>query len=638
MALDLEQGVSSVKDQVTRNKKYKSFKEDVVKLKKKAGSSLEENKNKTTTTLNNAKKNQQKLKRQIKTQLDNLLDISILSNNQGGSVAKYLKKLFVRSLDDIKTKVFELLTNDILTTIGCSADQVYNPGQTIYIRLQSIDLQKLLIQEPTSDVGKLLYEQKDVSYNNYPFSMNKEIYQRTQNLNQPFSDPSVANTSYKGISGQDLFDMTYVETYTDPITLQVVQGNFLRIDMKQRTTSQKVSEFLIDYYKSIEVFDKKSIFANLMNQLTGAVSIEKGDGNKDLEIFEKVLIIIQRLLGMCQDNTKEIDIGGTAKLSSSDNLDDSFFEFTEIDLRSIDIKINNIKNGVVEFEDCDLVKLPVDNTSILDAINNLNFIEGGNNNNTIDNATNITDVLTDNPDWLPIKINVDFSFLKEFPKAIVMSLLSPKVVLPIMIVTKALGQNTTDEISSFEDFIKRLKTFFMKIVSSINVIFVKIIFDVIVKDIKNLIRSIASDILEEKAKKVYDVILSLTKLLVNLVSIFSFKECKNVIDELLKLLNLATKGVNNQIPLPLLLSTRLLSGYSSTRAFLNVIDEFEKLGLPTGPGPDGSPNMMLAAVKAILDGQDKEESQNGQVQVAAGPFSITPIGLTVPSVAYGKKL
>lgn len=638
MALDLEQGVSSVKDQVTRNKKYKSFKEDVVKLKKKAGSSLEENKNKTTTTLNNAKKNQQKSKRQIKTQLDNLLDISILSNNQGGSVAKYLKKLFVRSLDDIKTKVFELLTDDILTTIGCSADQVYNPGQTIYIRLQSIDLQKLLIQDPTSDVGKLLYEQKDVSYNNYPFSMNKEIYQRTQNLNQPFSDPSVANTSYKGISGQDLFDMTYVETYTDPITLQVVQGNFLRIDMKQRTTSQKVSEFLIDYYKSIEVFDKKSIFANLMNQLTGAVSIEKGDGNKDLEIFEKVLIIIQRLLGLCQDNTKEIDIGGTSKLSSSDNLDDSFFEFTEIDLRSIDIKINNIKNGVVEFEDCDLVKLPVDNTSILDAINNLNFIEGGNNNNTIDNATNITDVLTDNPDWLPIKINVDFSFLKEFPKAIVMSLLSPKVVLPIMVVTKALGQNTTDEISSFEDFIKRLKTFFMKIVSSINVIFVKIIFDVIVKDIKNLIRSIASDILEEKAKKVYDIILSLTKLLVNLVSIFNFKECKNVIDELLKLLNLATKGVNNQIPLPLLLSTRLLSGYSSTRAFLNVIDEFEKLGLPTGPGPDGSPNMMLAAVKAILDGQDKEESQNGQVQVAAGPFSITPIGLTVPSVAYGKKL
>jgi hypothetical protein len=137
----------------------------------------------------------------------------------------------------------------------------------------------------------------------------------------------------------------------------------------------------------------------------------------------------------------------------------------------------------------------------------------------------------------------------------------------------------------------------------------------------------------------YDMILSLTKLLMNIISIFtSFKECRNVIDELLRLLELATKGVNNVIPLPLLMTSKLLSGYSSTRAFLNVIDEFEKYGLPTGPGPDGSPNMMLAAMKAMLDGQDKEESQNGQVQIAAGPFSITPIGLTVPAVAHGKKL
>jgi hypothetical protein len=207
-----------------------------------------------------------------------------------------------------------------------------------------------------------------------------------------------------------------------------------------------------------------------------------------------------------------------------------------------------------------------------------------------------------------------------------------------MIVTKALGQTASDEINNFEDFIKKFKKFFLDIVQNIDSLFIKLIFDSITRDIKNLIKTISSDILEEKAKKIYDVILSLTKLIVNIVSIFNFKECKNVIDELLRLLELATKGVNNQVPLPLLLSTKLLSGYSSTRAFLNVIDEFEKLGLPTGPGPDGSPNMMLAAVKAILDGQDKEESQNGQVQIAAGPFSITPIGLTVPSVAYGKKL
>ena len=634
--VDYDQGVSSVKDQVSRNKKYKTFKDDVKKLKKKAGSSFEKSAAKVSTSLNNAKKNQKKSQRNVKTQLDNLLDINVLSSDKGGPVAKYLKKLFVKAIGELKTQLFELLTKDLVKSLGCTIDQTYNPGQTLYIRVQSIDLQKILLQDPASDVGKIIYEQKDLTYVTYPFSMNKALYSRLQNLNQPFSNPAVANTSYKGISGQDLFDITYVETYVQ--NNQTIQVNFFKIDLKQRATGHKIVEFLIDYYKSIDIIDFKGIFANLMNLLTGAISIQKGDGIGDLTILEKALIIIQRLLGICPDNTKEINVGGTAKVSPADNVDNSYFEFTEIDLREIEIKINNIKQGVVEFENCDLVKLPVDNTSIIDAINNLNFIEDSNNNDTIENAANITDILTDNPDWFPIKIDIDFSFLKEFPKAIIMALLTPKILLPIMIVVKSLGQLTVDTINSFEDFIKQFKAFFMEIVANINEIFVKILFNAIVKDIKNLIRSITLDILDERAKKIYDVILSLTKLIINLISIFKFKECKSVIDELLKLLELATKGVNNQIPLPLLLSSKLLSGYSSTRAFLNVIDEFEKLGLPTGPGPDGSPNMMLAAVKAILDGQDKEESQNGQVQVAAGPFSITPIGLTVPSVAYGKKL
>ena len=101
---------------------------------------------------------------------------------------------------------------------------------------------------------------------------------------------------------------------------------------------------------------------------------------------------------------------------------------------------------------------------------------------------------------------------------------------------------------------------------------------------------------------------------------------------------MASKGFGNQVPLPLLLSSRFLSGFSSSRAYLNVIGEFEKLGLPTGPMPDGSPNLMLASIKALIDGIDKEEAQNGQVQVAVDFLSITPIGQTIPKVVYGKKI
>jgi hypothetical protein len=52
--------------------------------------------------------------------------------------------------------------------------------------------------------------------------------------------------------------------------------------------------------------------------------------------------------------------------------------------------------------------------------------------------------------------------------------------------------------------------------------------------------------------------------------------------------------------------------------------------------PDGSPNLMLASIKATLDGADKENSSNGKLQVAVLPLSITPIGQTTPMVCYGK--
>jgi hypothetical protein len=56
------------------------------------------------------------------------------------------------------------------------------------------------------------------------------------------------------------------------------------------------------------------------------------------------------------DNKTEIDVSGVAKVAELDGVDDSFFEFTEIDLRNIDLTVNNIKNGVVEYENCDNIK------------------------------------------------------------------------------------------------------------------------------------------------------------------------------------------------------------------------------------------------------------------------------------------
>jgi hypothetical protein len=466
--------------------------------------------------------------------------------------------------------------------------------------------------------------------------MNKELYNRIQNINQPFSVPA-SGQSYKGTSGQELFDISYVESYVDPTTLQTIQGNFFKVDLKNRITTNKISEFLKDYFTTIKLFDETNFFANLMNQLTGAVSIKKGDGNADLDDLQKILLIIQRILGLCFDNNKEIDVSGIAKLSENDNVDESFFEFTDIDLRFIDSRVSDIKLGIVEFEECETVKLPVDSDSITDALNNLIFVDGKNNSNSINDAANLTDVLTKNPGWFPLEINIDLSFLKEFPKAMVSTVLSPKVVLPLMITTKSLGQSLDLKVSSFMDFAKNLKSFFIKFASKVGELFVKILFDIIKKDILSLVQLVSLDVSRNLNNRKLNIILTLTELLVSIAKLIKdFRECKSVIDDLLNVLNIASKGFNGNIPLPLLLTSRLLSGYSSERAFLNVIANFEELGLPTGTMPDGSPNLMLASMKALLDGSDEENAANGKSQIAINPLSITPIGLTTPIVCFGK--
>ena len=63
-----------------------------------------------------------------------------------------------------------------------------------------------------------------------------------------------------------------------------------------------------------------------MEALTGAISMKVNTGadtTRDQTTFERIL---QRILGLCFDTTKEIDVSGIAKLSV-DLIDESFFEY-----------------------------------------------------------------------------------------------------------------------------------------------------------------------------------------------------------------------------------------------------------------------------------------------------------------------
>jgi len=639
MALDETEGIEDVKSKIKSYQSYTNLNEKYNSVTKRAGDSFEESKPDVTTQLSQLKEQKEAFQRQIKSQFEDLLDISKLTGGKGANTSKYLKKTFIKVYNKIKPEIDNILVSEIINTLGCDQQQTYTVGQTFYIKLKSIDFKGSLKLDPNSKVGKTIYEKLPIQIQSKPFSMNRELYERIQS-GQPYSVDN--GQLYLGVSGQPLFDIQYFDV--NPIT--GVGGGWFGVTLQSRANNlNKVVEFISDYYKSISLVDFVSIMASIMDSLSGAISIEADYGiqqNKDSTTFS---LYIQRILGLCFDNAREINVSGISKLADLDNINESFFELTDIDLRNIDKKVSNLQNGVMEFEDCDNVKLPVNSGQIVDALNDMQFIESI---TDLENAAdNLTNELSNNPAWggfqfdASIQASIELNFIKLFCDGIIRGILTPKILLPLIVMLKAISTAgidfVTDTIQTYKDFCVKFKRLIINLVSKIGALFVRELFEIIKKDLFNLIQSIIKDLQKEKVAKQYVIILKLTQLLIVVAQfIQDWRRCKSVIDELLKLLTIVTTGTS--IPSPLLALSSLLDGYSSTRAFIGTIEELQKMGIPTGDLPDGSPNLELLSKLGQMKAQDKEESENGKVQVFSSTGSWLPNGTTVAVQSYGKKL
>lgn len=640
MAVDINNELKKATQKTNVYKTYKEYKQGYDKLKKKAGDSQEPANKAISQPLDKFVKWRKKHTKNTKTLTDELIKQLKEIKGAGLETDTVIKRIFVNSLKKVKPEIKKILIDETQKALACSNLQSYQFNTTYYIPVKSVDLFGSLELSPDERIGKLFYEVSATTYNQYPYSMNRQLYDRIQNMNQPYS--AVAGNNYLGTSQQNLFDISYVDSYVDPITTQTIQGSFFKVELKPRVTFPLVDEFLNDYFSTIDILDYKTFFTNLVDYVTGAISFGRGDGKLKLSSIQKTLIIMQRILGLCSDNNEEIEVGGTSKVSEVDNIDESFYEFNDIDLRYIDQITSNIKLGVVEFEDCDNVLVPMNLDAVLTALDDLQFYEDTSDVNEINDALGIIyPVVDEDPTY---KLSVDSGFFEQFVKAVMNTVLSPKTILPIMIAGGMVNQPIWKQISNIEDFQKIFKNFFNGVLTKISAIFTKAVFNELKKEVKILVKLILGDIVDEKQKKKYLMILSIVAILPALVQIVKdFSNCRSVLDELLQLLNIGVRKKLNAIdaaggdlPLPLLLSAKFLDGYSPTRSFLNTVENLEQLGIPTGPMPDGSPNEFLAAVKAMIDGNSKEIAENGKVAIGVGALTITPAGITIPKDAYGK--
>jgi hypothetical protein len=244
--------------------------------------------------------------------------------------------------------------------------------------------------------------------------------------------------------------------------------------------------------------------------------------------------------------------------------------------------------------------------------------------------------------------------IKQIPLAVAASVLTPKVLLPLYtllsvvqsgatytynqavtsantVVTSAntsfdtignagasIGQAGSNIVTSGTEFLKKYKKFAIEVVSKINEEFLRTLYEVLKKDILNLISLIINDISKSQRLKKYAIILKLVAITLFVSQLIDdYRRCKSLMSNILYLLNLiGGVGRGTGIPIPLLLAAQFLQGYSPERATINAIEGLQKLGIPTGTMPDGSPNLMLLYNLVTNKAVDKENAENGKTEIA----------------------
>jgi len=640
MGFDIENDYKNAKNTINALKTFTEANSSYKKITEDKGDGAEDAIKNTKEQLNNAKKNVKRWAKKIKNTLDNLLDINNILAGKGNNSLRYIKNTFVKVLKFIEPILQEILLEEAINAVGCDLDQTYDE-RDIYIKVSSLDITGLLKLDPLTDPGNCLYEKKEIDVQTPKFSMNRELYNRIQNTN-PFSQ-EYGGRFYKGASGQDLFDIQFVQTNNFGVT-----GPWYKITLKNRIDGpNRIKQFLIDYYQSISIIDFSTIIANIMNALSGCISISAKLGLNQNEEQTKFSLFIQRILGLCFDNVTEIDVSGNAKVGEQDGIDESFYEFDELDLIQIQETVNNILNGVTELEECNNIKLNVNTESLINGLKQLREVPDD---DLVDETNKITDAFANNQEANgfgfqgDLKITIDLNFIKKIAEGLVVSLLSPKILLPIFVMVESLGQLVTSSINSIMQFAKNFGKFLQNLISRIGAIFVKKLFEIISKDIKQLLQSIIKDLAKEKSNILLTIILKLIQVSIVIAEfVRDWRRCKSVIDEILWLLKIATSGIKipgfeGKIPFPLLLFSQFLDGKSATREFIGSIEEMQRLGIPTGAMPDGSPNLDMLKMFGQLKASQNENAENGVTEISLPLIPVSPTRTTGLLKIYGKSL
>ena len=690
-SIDISSGFESISSRISALQAYNEARQGQIESDKTRGDSLARSLEILAGQKSSVEANQSRNKRNQESSFDKLISLinQSSSNSTASNTATLIRQELLGLVFKMKDEIKKIISEEAFKVLNCAQQETYQgfpttllaTGSTfsllpqqdgIYVKVSEVDFNSSLKIKPQTEIGKLYYETTGITslavYNNYagrqPFPMNFELNQRIQQQNTTFRDEF--SVPYNGRSRQGVFDIEYTTQDSFGAT-----GDYFRVFLLDRegtappptggTVSQllysanTIADALGDYYQSIEIYNSKIFLGNLLNLVSGTLS--QSLSIQQIENQNKFVTILNRIIGRCEPGQSEIDVSGVAKLSELDLDDDEFFSFTETELNDINTESTNQKQGVIEFIDCDTVKLPVNNNVLLQEAQSLaDNIDSLSVEQQVVEIDRILDSITQEFSQTGFG-GVSFdatnpfnqSLLKKILLALASSLFTPKVLLPIFVFKQYLNNqvvgfantlitsantiitsantlinsaNTVNNIIAAQinngvDFARQYKKFVFNVVGRIVNRFLELLFNMLKKNLLRLLREILRDIARtsKNAKlKAINAILDYAQPLIQ--GFLNYRECKSLIQQIQRIISLLRgtprtppSGVN----LALLALSDFLPGISPERGVLNSIEYMEAYGLKVGPLPDGSPNRIIRFTTALQKGGYDEFIQNGKI-------------------------
>lgn len=465
-------------------------------------------------------------------------------------------------------------------------------NDTVKLSPREFDFLNILKIDPSTSVGKVVYEPDDGNNNRIKF--NRVLYEQFANGLTPYQFDSITNNT--------LFTMTW-DDIEQEYTLSGLTASGLQLD-----------EFFNEYYSSIEYPDFEYIIKTAM-----MLSIQ-GDGSEAID-FKISLNFLDRLLdklfSICSSSTTDVNnLSPVNNFNENDKDIEFFFDFNNVEGIDIDSEEDRLR-GVLKFKDCDNIEVPVNPLMIEQFVY---FSDKKDIRDLIDSTLNrvATDARSEADSRIPDERFIHFilnKFILQVPKAIVLSVLTPKIFLPIVAFYKLIKQNSGEIIGEIKETMKAMWKLFYNIIKALFWKFIREFWKFIKKELIVFISKLIKRIINNLLKRYRNIISSLINILTKILE-SGVDNCEDLFELVLQTISGALSVPTNiNVPSILLSLAGSNSGYSQDRALMNISERLEAGGISLAP-IFGEDNDIPLLVKSIIDGHIEEMDTNSYVKVS----------------------